>query len=96
MDSTILSQHNIITCKKFFFLCLFLRLFLGDKDRIREALENLRNAMDRYNNLAGDRTEKTEDPHKKRALENALKGTSTRLTIKDSHQGLTIKINIIY
>lgn len=45
----------------------------GDKDRIREALENLRNAMDRYNNMANDHTEKVEDPHKKRALGDALK-----------------------
>jgi len=45
----------------------------GNKDKIREALEKLKDAMNRYNRLAGDHTRNTDDPHKKRALEHALK-----------------------
>jgi hypothetical protein len=50
---------------------------LGDKDRIRDALEKLKDAMQRYNNLAGDHTNNAQDPNKKRALEHALKGMTT-------------------
>jgi hypothetical protein len=59
----------------FIFVCNSVLTRAGDKDRIRDALEKLKEAMQRYNQLAGDHTNACPEPQKKRALENALKGT---------------------
>lgn len=40
----------------------------GDKQRIRDALQNLKNAMARYNGQAEDLTAKKSDPRKKEVL----------------------------